>query len=64
MAYSKEYPLPDYPQITFGDGELTYDEQLDMDLKEIRQEIERLSRDLETMQKEHIALTGVRHYKG
>jgi len=53
---------PEWPQITFGCGELTYDEQLDMDLKEIREALDELHKEEQLLQQEHIELTGVRYY--
>ena len=53
---------PEWPQIECGCGELTYDEQIDRDLHEIREAIRGLMKELETLQREHMSLTGVRYY--
>ena len=53
---------PDHPQIECGCGELTYEEQIDWDLYEIREAIRELMKELETLQREHMSLTGARYY--
>jgi len=53
---------PDWPQIECGCGELDYDEQIDLELKEIREAIRELHKEERTLQQEHMRLTGVRYY--
>jgi len=53
---------PEWPQIECGCGELTYDEQIDRDLQEIRDALKELHKEERVLQREHMRLTGVRYY--
>ena len=53
---------PDHPQIELGCGELSYDEQIDLELKEIREALKEIHKEERMLQREHMRLTGVRYY--
>ena len=53
---------PDWPRIELACGELTYDEQIDRDLQEIRDALKELHKEERVLQQEHMRLTGVRYY--
>ena len=53
---------PEWPRIELGCGELTYDEQIDRDLQEIRDALKELHKEERRLQRQHMELTGVRYY--
>ena len=53
---------PEWPRIELGCGELTYDEQIDRDLHEIREALKEIHKEERILQREHMRLTGVRFY--